>query len=139
MAMTFLSVPDTPQEKKEQPHPFWWPNTTGWITIGFFLLTVFCLWAIIFRPEAIKDNQLFTQLATGIVLTAFIGVILTFYMGSSKQSQENQQQTNQITQTLAQRPQAQAPSPAPASVVVDPPADIHVERPGPDEGEPNAT
>ncbi len=58
-------------------------DSRGWLAIACWLLVVVVLLLVASNADLRKDD-LFKMLAQGLVLTAFVGLVLAFYFSASK-------------------------------------------------------
>lgn len=63
------------------------PDSRGMLTTGLLALVFYIMSLVAFVPS-LGDNELFKTLATLLVGTAFVGGVIAFYFGSSKNSSD---------------------------------------------------
>lgn len=79
--------------------PFWWPDARGCVALGVYVLTVAVIVISAMNPALMKE-QLWVQIVTAIVLTAFIGLVLNFWFGTSKGSSDKSDQVDKAIDAM---------------------------------------
>jgi uncharacterized membrane-anchored protein len=85
------------------------PDSRGFIIIGVFLL-VGAIFAMIGINPALTSNQGFMFLSQTIVVTGFVGLVLTFYFGNIKKDPPDPNATTSATTTVTTIPQPEPPT-----------------------------
>ena len=84
------------------------PDIRAWVAIGLFALTGYVLHLMATKPD-LADSQLFTALATAIVVSGLIGGVVAFLFGSSKSSQAKDQTIAAMAASASANPPADPP------------------------------
>ena len=82
------------------------PDLRAWVATGLFGLTAYVLHLMSSNP-ALANSQLFTALATAIVVSGLIGGVVAFLYGSSKSSQAKDQTIADMAANASPNPNPQ--------------------------------
>ena len=85
------------------------PDIRAWVAIGLFGLTGYVLHLMATQPH-LADSQLFTALATAIVVSGLIGGVVAFLFGSSKSSQAKDQTIADMAASASGNPSTPTPA-----------------------------